>query len=194
MAEATAPGGTRWSRSSAPAGSGADWENARRWFTTPTQDQWVARMNSDPDVFTAILSDIFRETKAERERRAGKARIGRRPKVIDGSLDELWAMITPRYAMEDFPQALTGLREGESDAAFARKVNLSRRTLDHMVSGKVRLEMWRMERIAKACEVSPAYFREYRESFVLTVVAQMLQGNPNLSVKFARAFSGKGRR
>lgn len=187
------PMGTPWRPSAAPRGSGADWDNAREHFRLPDTNDWLERMDAFPEIFTAILSDIFRETRAERERRAGKAKIGRRPKVIEGSLDELWDMITPKYSMAPFAEAVGELMGGESTASFCRKIGLSRRTFQHMLAGNVRLEMFRLERIAAACEVSPAYFAEWRQAYVLTLVDELLAAQPNLGIKYSKAFRQAGR-
>jgi hypothetical protein len=179
------PAGTKWRQSIRPRGRGADFDNAREYFTAPDMDGWMLRMRADPGIFTHLLSDIFRETRAETERMAGQAKIGRRPKVIEGSLSELWEMVTPRYAVEPFPDALKALVGAVSPAEFQHKTMIAPDTFRKMLRGEA-LDMWRVEVVARAYSVSPAYFREWRHDFVLTVVEELLAAQPNLSIRYAK--------
>lgn len=182
--------GTKWRASAAPRGSGADWDNARQYFTAPSITDWVAKMKAEPAVWQGMLSDIFRETKAERERQAGRAKIGRRPKVIHGSLTELWDMITPKYAKEPFalslPALLASVDPDIDDDEFCRRTMISAETLAKMRAG-TGVDMWRLEVIARTFGVSPAYFLEWRNSYVLTVVDELLKEQPWLSIRYAKA-------
>ncbi len=184
------PAGSKWRHSTRPRGRGADFDNARDYFTMPDLGAWMNRMADEPSIFTHILSDIFRETRAEQERLAGQAKIGRRPKVIEGSLSELWDMVTPKYAVAPFPEALKALAGvAVSPAEFQHKTMIAPDTYRRMLQGEA-LDMWRLEVVARAYAVSPAYFREWRIDYVLTVVAELLTSQPNLSIKYAR-FLGK---
>jgi hypothetical protein len=180
--------GTRYHSSVAPRGGGADFGNARKYFRLPSQDDWVWRMKADPSVFCGILSDIFRETRAEKERRAGQARIGRRPNVIEGSLGELWEMITPRYAVEPFPAAVRTLMGDLTVDEFCRLTTITRDRFTAMCAGEG-VEMWRLEAIARALDVSPAFFLEWRQSYVLTLVEELLVAQPGLSIRYAKALA-----
>lgn len=184
----TSQQGTDWRPSVRPSGSGADWDNARQWFRTRSENEWVAFFADNPDVQAAILGDIYREVKAQNERLAGKPRIGRRPKVINGSLDELYGMITPRFAMEPFAASVRVLiDEARGLRALARKASMPHPTLLRMIRGTVPLEMWRLEAIARAGGVAPSYFKEWREGHVLTTIADLLESQPHLSVKLSKA-------
>lgn len=179
--------GTSWAPSVAPRGSGADWDNARAWFSDRTEDDWVALFDADPSIMHQMLGDIFRAVRAEAEARAGTPRIGRRPKTINGSLDELHAMITPRYSMDPFAVAVRELIEAApSLRAFAKRVPMPYQTLQKMMNGDARLEMWKLEQIARAGDVGPAFFREWREAHVLTAISAVLVSRPNLGIKLSR--------
>jgi hypothetical protein len=177
--------GTKWRNSTRPRGRGADFDNAREYFTLPDTGAWMDRMAADPGIFTQLLSDIWRETRAEQERLAGQAKIGRRPKVIEGSLSELWDMVTPKYAVDPFPEALTALAGTVSPAEFQHKTMIAPDTFRKMLRGEA-LDMWRLEVVARAYSVSPAYFREWRTDYVLTVVAELLSAQPNLSIRYSK--------
>jgi len=180
------PAGTKYRASTAPRGRGADWDNARTYFRAPDLNDWMRRMRRDPELFTQLLSDIYRETRAEQARRARKARIGRRPKVIDGALNELWDMVTPNYSNDRFPLAVQAITGQLSPEQVAQRTGLSLNTYEHMLTG-VGLEMWRLEALARAFEFSPAYFLEWRQSYVLTVMQELLELQPGLATRYVRA-------
>lgn len=170
-------------------GAQADFDNARKHFTVRSQDEWVALFDRAPHVLHQILGDIFREAKAEQERERGQARIGRRPKAIDGSLDELQALITPVYSMEPFAKAVQPLiAKSPSLRAFAAKVPMNHHTLTRMMRGDLPLEAWRLEAIAKAGKVQPGYFVEYREQTITEAVAAYMRARPNISVRVHKQF------
>lgn len=163
----------------------ADLDNARRQFPERSTDEWIKLFDRAPHVMHQLLGDIFRETKAEAEREAGRAKTGRRPKAIAGSLDELHDMITPKYSMEPFGEAVQELIDkSPSLRAFARKVPMNHHTLRRMMRGDMALEKWRLEAIAMAGKVSPAYFREYREQVLVDFVGRVLEAKPNLSIRW----------
>ena len=164
-------------------GSAADWDNAKRWFPERSVDDWVGLFDRAPHILHSILGDIYRESKAETEREEGRARIGRRPKAIDGNLEDLWGMITPRYSMEPFPEAVKALIGQRSLRAFAARIPTHHMTLLRLMRGTTPLDRKKLEAIAKAGRVHPAYFKEWREAFVLDAVAALLHAKPNLSIR-----------
>lgn len=180
-------------------GQGADWENATAQFPSVKQgvDEWVAFFDRRPDVMLQILGDIYRETKAEELRESGHAPTGRRPKAINGNLDDLYRMITPQYSVEPFGVAMKELIGARSLRAFAAKVPMNHHTLTRLMRGDLKLEMWRMELIAAAAKVNPHFFREYREAQLLDAISRYLTARPNVSIQLTkriRADINQGRR
>lgn len=189
-------------RGIAPAptrGQGADWDNARSQFPSIKNDTdaWVKFFDDRPEVMLQILGDIYRETKAQEARESGNAPTGRRPKSINGNLDDLYKMVTPQYSVESFEVAVKELIGTRSLRAFAAKVPMNHHTLTRMMRGDVKLEMWRLEQIAEAGKVNPAYFREYRELQLLEVIGRYFSLRPNVSIaltKRIKADINQGRR
>lgn len=191
--------GERGIQPSQRRGQGADWDNARDQFPSVKQDEdaWVEFFSRRPDVMLQILGDIYRETKAEELREAGRAPTGRRPKSINGNLDELHRMITPQYSVEPFGEAVKELIGARSLRAFAAKVPMNHHTLTRMMRGELRLESWRLEQIAAAGRVNPHFFREYREMQLLDAIGKYLSARPTASIaltKRIRADIAEGRR
>ena len=189
------PRGTDWQASVRPAGQGADWDNAVRWFADWSDVDWVEHFNDNPEIQMRILGDIYREVKkVEAKRRGERAVVSRRRAVgraqgdLNGSLDELNDMLTPRLSMEPFAQAILPLiEESRGVRALARRSRMSHSTILRMMNGEMPLEMYRLDALAKGAGVAPAYFKEWREAHVLTTLAQLLAAHPNLSVRFSRA-------
>lgn len=194
----TSPRGTHWEPSPRPAGSGADWDNARLWFAEWADVDWAKFFEMNPEIQMRILGDIFREVrKLEAKRRGTVVVVSRRRRVGTtqrslasdaGSLEELDVMLTPRLSMDPFPIAMVPLiEENRGVRGLARRAKMTHTTILRMMSGQMPLEMFRLVQIAGGAGVAPAYFKEWREAHVLTVVAQMLAASPNLSIKFSRA-------
>ena len=164
-------------------GTPVDLENAKQQFRHRSVDEWIALFDRAPHVMHQILGDIFRETRAQEERLNGKARIGRRPKTIDGTMDELWDMITPRYSMDPFPIAVKELIDAApSLRAFALKAKMNHPTLLRLMSGEMKLDKYRLAAIARAGNVSPAFFIEYREMVIVEAITTVFTAKPNYSL------------
>ena len=168
--------------------NGAQWENATSQFPSVKQDEhaWVQFFDRRPDVMLSILGDIYRETKAEELRESGRAPTGRRPKAINGNLDDLYKMITPQYSVEPFGEAVKELIGTRSLRAFAAKVPMNHHTLTRLMRGDLKLEGWRMEQIAAAAKVNPHFFREYREIQLLDAIGKYLAARPNVSIQLTK--------
>lgn len=181
----TSPEGTIYwpSQGRHTKGTPADLDNARQQFPMRSEAEWVELFDRAPQVMHAILGDIFRETKAEREREEGRARMGRRPGVVNGSLNELYDMITPRYAMEPFPISVRELIGTTSLRGFAMRAAMSHSVLSRLITGEIPLSKYRLESLAKAGRVAPAFFMEYRELIIVEAVQALLRNRPNVSVR-----------
>lgn len=178
--------GTVWDKSTHlhERGSQADFGNAKAQFRERSEGEWVALFDRAPHIFHQLLGDIFRESRAEAQRDAGKARIGRRPKHADGSMDELYAMITPRYSMEPFSEAVIELIDkATSLRAFAARAGIHHHTITRMIRGQIPLDSYRLEKIARAGKVHPAFFMEWRDQQIVKAVQELLSSRPNVSVR-----------
>lgn len=179
------PEGTVWRPSSdTQKGTPADWPNARRWFPERSVEEWIGLFDRAAHVMPAILGDIFREVRAEEERAAGRTKIGRRAKAVNGSLEELYGMVTPRYSMEPFGESVQELIGTRSLRQFASRVPMHHFTLTRMMRGELPLDRYRLERIAKAAHVNPAFFREWREMFLQDALSALLTAKPGVGIRF----------
>jgi hypothetical protein len=177
----------------------ADFENAKRLYpstTKLTEKDWVAFFDQRPDVMHAILGDIYVHTKAHMET---VKKTGRRPKHVNGNLDELWDMLTPQYATEPFGPAVRELIGQQSLRQFAAKIPMHHYSLTRLMNGERNIvnpndpftSMKTLERIAIAGKVHPAYFIEWRTLYVMAVLNDMMQARPNVSITIFRQMTRK---
>jgi hypothetical protein len=161
---------------------------------------WLAHYQSNPDILTKMLGDLYRVYKSEEAKRAGTANPagGRRKAHINGNLDELWSIITPKFSADPFHMAFMELKGKRSLRAFALKCGIDFRTLSHLIQSSAGttkngrqypVTRYDLEIIAKAGGVHPSYFREWRELVVKDLVADMLETQPNLSITMLRGLS-----
>jgi hypothetical protein len=175
----------------------ADWEAATA-LCTPEQygsTAWRAHYEANPDILTKMLGDLYRVYKSEEAKRAGTANPsgGRRKAHINGNLDELWSIITPRFSVEPFHVAFKELRGERSLRQFADKLGWKSMKLSRMVKGSEGtlkgyyvMNRYDLEEIARVGGVHPAYFVEWRVMLVQDLLAEVCASQPNLSISMLR--------
>ena len=155
---------------------------------------WGGLFDERPDILHKLLRDLYAITKAQQDE---SRKAGRRTKHINGTLDELWDMLSPRYSTDPFPIAVKEIMGGQSVRAFAPKVPMHYSTLTRLINGERKVviplapeaSMQVLEGIARAGHVHPAYFAEWRELLVLLAIQEVLQAKPTLTIQFASALS-----
>lgn len=174
----------------------ADWKAAR--LIAPVEryesQEWREHWEEHPENFLRMLGDIYRIYKSEEARRNGTANPqgGRRKTTIDGNMAELWSLVTPTFSMEPFPEAFKAQQGTRSFRQVAMRSGMSASTLVRFVGhakDKRTPDRYDLERIAKALDVHPAYFREWREMVVTEFLSNVLASRPNLSVALLKAIS-----
>lgn len=173
----------------------ADWQGARRAVPYVDADEWSERMQENPEALLRIIADAYDFALRERETAAGVRRYGRRPKPDPVPLEEVYATAFPtQFSTAPFPEALGRLMKGSSQRAFAARVPCHQATLSRLLSGQLVPDVSMMERLARAAEVKPWYFAEWRARFVADVVERSLLADPKMSVgaiKGLRARAGR---
>jgi hypothetical protein len=172
----------------------ADFERAKEMFPSTTkldEHDWVAYFTEHPEVVHAILGDIYVITKADR---ATVKKSGRRPRHINGNMDELWEMITPRYSTAPFGEALTELMGDQSLRGFSRKIPMHYWSLARLMRGERQIvnpydmdaSMQLLEQIAKAGKVNPLYFAEYRQLYIFKMFSEVFSRQPNFTIGLSK--------
>ncbi len=150
-------------------------------------DDWVEFFQDRPDVLTRLLGEIYIITKTQE---SPHKKSGRRTRYINGNLDELWNMIAPRYSVDPFAEAVRELMGRQSLRAFAAKIPMHHHSLARLMRGERQIvnphdpisSMGTLEQIARAGNVHPAFFSEWRTLYVAQAVVSAMQNNPNLSI------------
>lgn len=150
-------------------------------------DDWSDFFKERPDVLNRLLGEIYIITKTQE---STHKKSGRRTRYINGNLDELWNMIAPRYSVEPFADAVRELMGKQSLRAFAAKIPMHHHSLSRLMRGERQIvnpndpisSMGTLEQIAKAGNVHPAFFSEWRSLYVAHAVISVMQENPNLSI------------
>lgn len=166
----------------------ADWDRART--LCPPEEygstSWREHYVEHPDILTKMLGDLYRVYKSEESKRNGTANPqgGRRKAHIDGNLDELWSIITPDFATCPFAEAVFNLKGTRSYSQIATRAGMDRRRLSGLLKGLETTVLNRddIEAVAKALDVHPAYFREWRLAVIQDLVAQIFTASPHLSI------------
>jgi hypothetical protein len=185
----TSPWGVEWEPSDRQT-PGADFDNAKAYFKMPGVSEWVEHFDRSPETVQRFLLDIFQTVRSEEARGRGTPISGRRRRYLnygDATYEEVMDQAYPQYSMDPFPIAVRTLQGSMSFLAFATRAGVPRRTLDHMITGKIKLNPHWLERLALTSGVTPAFFREYREMAILVAMSELLETNPNMSVRWIRA-------
>lgn len=173
----------------------ANWQAAKLIAPVEHYDaaQWREHWQDNPDSFLQVLGDVYRIYKSEEAKRNGTANPqgGRRKTTIDGNITELWALVTPVFSVEAFPQAFEAIRNGRSLRQLAIRAGMSK-SMVHRYTGvkpAATPDRYDIERLSKALDVHPAYFREWREMVVTDLLTSIFLAKPNLSITLLKVLS-----
>ena len=167
----------------------ANWGKARTLYPSAqyaARDEWSEYFRDHPEALAQMLGDLYRVYKSEEEKRKGTSNPlgGRRKAHINGNLDELWSIITPRFSNDPFPVAVKALIGQESLRSFASRAGMDHRRIAKLMLAREdsKLDRFDLERIAKAGDVHPAYFLEWRVMTVTELLASVFAASPHLSI------------
>lgn len=161
-----------------------------------TAADWIDFFKERPDVFTKLLGEIYIITKTQE---LSQKKSGRRTRYINGNLDELWGMIAPRYSTATFADSVREIMGTQSLRAFAAKIPMHHHSLARLMRGERQIvnpndpisSMHLLERIAKAGNVHPAFFAEWRTLYVTNAISSVLQDNPHMSIAIVGQLAGE---
>jgi hypothetical protein len=137
-----------------------------------TSNDWDALFANAPDGMLRIFADIIKSEYAV------KGRVGQRPMPREEEVN-VRQFLADDYTDLPISDALPKLMK-VSKRAFAMKVGMSWTNFRRVLSGEVVPDPSQLRRIAKAANVSPLYFLEYRRMMLLTAMANLFEGNSEL--------------
>ena len=147
-------------------------------------DFWEEYLADHPDVLNRLLADVYQATYG-----ADKP----------PTLDALWdIMSSKRFSTEEFGPAVYEVLGDRSVRWLAREVGGSAEQLRRFVTGQRpivsvhdhRGSMNRIEAVAKALDVHPSYFMEWRRLWVMSLIDSAFASRPDLSIGVFRRYSG----
>lgn len=156
----------------------AEW-NA--FFQTPAGEQ----------AFGRIVYDIYDELKSQEERNAGNRRIGRRPQRSAIPLDEVYGIIFPTE-FDNQPMREQMRPHVKNQRAFAKRANIGQSQLSRILSGHTtELSIEMMESIARACNVRPWRFPEWRAAYIGQLVQETMLASPHLGTRVLKGLRSR---
>lgn len=145
---------------------------------------WRGYLAENPDVLHQLLGDLYQAT--------------REASAAPPTLEDLWALVAPRFSNEPFGTAVRELLNGRSVRWLANEIHIHNVPLTRVLNGERDVvsvrdpkgSMRRIEAVARALRVHPSYFAEWRRLWVMTLIDQAFEEHPHLSVGLYRKFAG----
>jgi hypothetical protein len=167
----------------------AGWKEAlqRESDRASDPDYWIAIFTQRPEILHRLIADLFQAAHG----------VDRIP-----SVDDLWDLIAPpAYSNRPFGEAFEEILGSRDPAEIAEKAGLYRGTLSRyvrcvrpIVTSDVEGSMRRIELIARALDVHPSYFAEWRRLWVMALLDRAFQVRPELSYAMFQRLAGFERR
>jgi transcriptional regulator with XRE-family HTH domain len=142
---------------------------------------WKRAFDKDIDLFAWILRDVLKADSATPGRSGPKPTVDR----FQGAV-RLRQLMGDDYSVEPFNVAFRSLAHARSLSNIAHKTGLSRTQVNRLLKGDSQPSGAEMEAIAKAFNVAPGFFAEYRLGVVVNALVDKLQKVPEATVKYWR--------
>lgn len=170
-------------------GKRMSWDDRRKLIKLhfPTVDSldWKTAFDNDIDTFAWVIRDILKADNAE------PSRSGPKPAVdLKSGAARLRQLMGEDYSDLPFDEAFQILAGPRSLSALAAKTGISRSQVRRLLTGERLPTAYEMGQVAKAFKKEPGYFLEYRNEVILTALAEKLDSNSEVSVKFYRQLMG----
>lgn len=150
-----------------------------RFFPSVERLDWAEAFRQDPALMGRIINDILKLDAAE----PGKP--GKRPGLDQRDAESrLSAMFEGRYSEQPFAQAFRGIAGDRSIRHIANNTGLNRNTVHRLLNGEQVPDEYEIEAIAKAFNVEPSFFAEYRLAYVIGFLYSKLSQNPDATILF----------
>lgn len=151
-------------------------------------EQWTAFFDTPAGLqaFGKITYDIYDELKSQEEKNAGLRRIGRRPQRSAVPLDEIMGIIYPEeFSNEPLRERIRPYIKNQR--AFAKRANIHQSTLSRILTGDMNdLSIEMMESIARACNLRPWVFPEWRAVYVGQLITEVMLMAPHMGIRVVK--------
>ena len=154
------------------------WEDAARSheLMPKTFDHgfWQEFLSDRPDIVHRLLGEMWRAT-------------AEAPDAVP-TIDDLYRLVTPQFSVKPFRDAVWERLDGQSLRELAGKMKRSHSYVVRVLNGTYALTGAYVEEFAKALEVHPSYFAEWRRGWLVAVFDRALDARPNASITLFQRF------
>lgn len=151
-------------------------------MTAPTPEQWRELLVDVPGSLGAVLQEVFASHDADQAARRANLRKPPPPRTAQ----DVHALVYPQYSVEPFAKAVQPLLK-PSMRAIAARADMAPGYLTQLIRGERSLDVYKLQRIATAARVSPAYFLEYRQMMVVEAISARIAQSPEAGIAAYRA-------
>lgn len=158
---------------------------------TVDRDFWREYLTEHPDVMYRLLGDLYQASRAV----AGR----RKPPTTKATLDDIYQLVTPQFSNQPFGEAVKAALGSRSVSWLAQQIHVHHSQVIRLMSGEREIvsirdpagSMFRLEAVARALNVHPSYFLEWRRLWILSLIDDAFAEQPNLSIGVYKRFAGQ---
>lgn len=155
-----------------------------RVFPATKHLDWGKEFANDSLLYGMIVKDIL---KLDKYPGTGP----RRKLEYEDDHDRYKQLLDNEYSEYVFHEAVQILAADQSIKSISEKVDLSYQRVYGLFKGKITPERYDMEQIAAVFGKHPAYFLEYRHSYIAGSILGMLWRNPEAGVSLYNKLTGR---
>lgn len=149
-------------------------------------DRWQEVLTREPDLMVGLIQDVLKIVQSQGD----SERVGRRPAAQAMHYEDMWSELFPeRYSSKPASESLRDLMAPLTQGQFAMKVPCSQAALSWILSGKRQPSIEMLEALARAGNVTPAFFREWRAWRISSLVTAALVDSPDMTTAIAKSLS-----
>lgn len=150
---------------------------------TGDSEFWRKYLAENPDVLHRLLGELYQAARGA--------------SATPPTLEDLWDVVAPRFSNEPFGTAVKDLLNGRSVRWLANEIHIHNVPLARVLNGERDVvsvrdpkgSMARIEVIARALDVHPSYFAEWRRLWVMVLIDTAFEEQPHLSIGVYRKFA-----
>jgi len=155
-------------------------------FPSVVNLDWEQVFEDDPAILGRIINDMLRLESSQ-------SRPGKRPALDpDVAAARFKKLFGEDYSSDLFPEALRKLKGDRSLRHVQANTNVDKMKISAFLKGEEKPTLEELVSIAKGLGKDPAYFMEYRNMYVISVLNEIMTNNPEMGITQFRKVNGYG--
>lgn len=147
-------------------------------YTSIDRLNWKKVFVEDPEILGSIVNDILKLNVPSR------GRPGKRPSLQEDQAREMFStLMGENFTLEPFDIAFRRLVGDTSIRKVAASLGLDKMLIHRLLHGKQKPSLDHIEKVAAHYHKDPSYFVEWRSACILTYMHDLLEANPESTVK-----------